>query len=189
MKQYLTRVFELDVGHRVMHERIKCFSIHGHRIKIELTLLFTSQQDIGYQIDFKEVKRIAGQWLDDKLDHGFIANPCDKVIISACQETGSKYYLMSLNGEGIYCNPTAENISREIFMAMELLFQDNADLTVHHLRFYETPSCWVDTTCDSISHLERANFKTNRAKEIDAFTKHLGIIEYDSRKYDAAVSN
>lgn len=184
MKQYITRVFELDVGHRVMHERIKCFSIHGHRLKIELTMLFTAQQEIGYQIDFKEIKRKAGQWLDDRLDHGFIANPCDHKVIATCQEIGSKYYLMSLNGAGIYCNPTAENISREIFIAMEILFQDHPDLIVNQIRLYETPSCWIDTFRESINDTERSNFYNYRGNEILAYAKSMGIIEYDSRKCD-----
>ena len=182
MNQYLTRAFELDVGHRVMHERVKCYSIHGHRIKVELTMLFTVQQEIGYQIDFKEVKRIAGQWLDDRMDHGFIANPCDTPVIAACQEVGSKFYLMSLNGAGIYCNPTAENISREIFLAMEILFHCHPDLTVHHIRLYETPSCWIDTSRESIQDTERAHFYDYRGDEIHAYAKSMGVMEYDTRK-------
>lgn len=180
--QYITRLVELDVGHRVMHERVKCHSIHGHRIKLELTFQFNALQDIGYCIDFKEIKRIGAQWLDDMMDHGFIANPHDYDLIQACQKTTSKLYCMSLQGEGEYCNPTAENISREIFMAMGILFSAYPQLTMYHLRFYETPNCWVDTYERSICPAEKAHFYRYRFASIKAYAEKKGIMEYDTRK-------
>lgn len=165
-----------------MHERVKCYSLHGHRIQVELTLAFSALQDIGYQIDFKEIKRLAGEWLDDVLDHGFIANPADTVVIDACKTVGSKYYLMSLNGAGQYCNPTAENIAKEIFITMELLFKNYPLVTVHHIRFYETPNCWVDTNNLSISAAERENFCAFRQQGIADFASNKGVMEYDVRK-------
>lgn len=182
MKQYITRILEIDIGHRVLHERMKCFSLHGHRVKIELTFLFTDQADIGYCIDFKEIKRVGSQWIADKMDHGFIANPQDIPIIKACQETGSKYYVMSLNGENQYCNPTAENVSRELFMAIELLFAHYPNLRMHHLRYYETPNCWVDTYQDSLHPEERAHFHAYRFEEITQYAAAMGMMEYDTRK-------
>ena len=181
-KQYLTRVVEMDIGHRVMHERMKCHSIHGHRVKLELTFQFTQQEDIGYCIDFKEIKRVGAQWLDDMMDHGFIANPHDHVLIKASKDTASKMYLMSLNGESEYCNPTAENISREIFMAMDILFSAYPNLKFYHIRYNETPNCWVDTYKESIRDNERAHFHAYRYEEIKAYAQKMGIVEYDSRK-------
>ena len=180
--QYLTRIIEMDVGHRVMHEHVKCYSIHGHRVKIELTFQFSQQQAIGYCIDFKEIKRVGCQWLDDMMDHGFIANPQDEVLIQACHATSSKLYLMSLHGAGEYCNPTAENISREVFMAIDLLFAAYPYLKLHHVRYNETPNCWVDTYQDSIVPLEKENFYTYRRAAITAYALELGVLEYDIRK-------
>lgn len=181
-KQYITRIIELDIGHRVMHERVKCYSIHGHRVKVELTFAFTEQQEIGYCIDFKEIKRVGGQWLDDYMDHGFIANPLDDVMIEACKKTNSKLYLMSLNGSNAYCNPTAENISREIFMVMEILFESYADLTVHSVCYHETPNCSVLTDVNSINPEEHRHFHEYRFDEIKKYAKDKGVMEYDSRK-------
>lgn len=183
MKQYLTRLVEIDVGHRVMDERVKCYSLHGHRAKIELHFEFVQQHDIGYAIDFKEIKRIGCQWLDDLMDHGFVANPKDLVLIEACEKTHSKLYLMSLNGAGHYCNPTAENIAREIFMAMQLLFKNFDDLKVCQVRYYETPNCWVDTFETSLIEEERKNFLRYRGQEISDYAKEKGKFEYDARKH------
>ncbi len=180
--QFITRSIELDIAHRVMHERVKCFSLHGHRIKIELTFVFSAQKEIGYCIDFREIKRVGGQWLDDMLDHGFIANPEDHVIINACKETGSKIYMLSLNGENKYCNPTAENVAREVFMAMEILFSGYEHLHISTVRYYETPNCWVDVNQNSIIPIEKEHFYHYRNNEIVTYAKAKGIMEYDARE-------
>ena len=124
MKQTITRKGKFDAGHRVMHEAVKCFNIHGHCFDYELTFDYDEQKDIGYPLDFKEIKRVACSWIDDYLDHGFIANPHDEKIIHTCKELGSKLWVMSLNG-GKFCNPTAENIAQEIAMAVSVLLPTN----------------------------------------------------------------
>ena len=83
-KQYITRKGTFDSGHRVMNERMKCFNMHGHTYLYELEFEFNSMEAIGYAIDFKEIKRVGCQWIDDMLDHGFIVNPKDDDVIKAC---------------------------------------------------------------------------------------------------------
>ena len=84
--QYITRSGTFDSGHRVMNERMKCFNLHGHTYLYDLTFSFDSMKDIGYAIDFKEIKRVACQWIDDILDHGFIVNPKDIVYIKDSED-------------------------------------------------------------------------------------------------------
>jgi 6-pyruvoyl-tetrahydropterin synthase/tetratricopeptide (TPR) repeat protein len=137
--QYITRKGSFDSAHRLMNERVKCFSIHGHTYLYELTFVFQRAQPIGYAIDFKEIRRVGATWIDDTLDHGAILNPKDADFKAAAIATGSKLRLMSLNGPGEYCNPTVENVAKEIFLAMEVLFADWVDLRIHRVRLYETP--------------------------------------------------
>ena len=171
MQQYITRSLEIDMAHRLMDEHFQCYSIHGHRVKIDLTFAFTAQKTVGFCIDFKELKRIGCQWISDNFDHGFVANPHDTAVIEACRKTSSKLYLMSLNGEGEYCNPTAENISRELFLAIRILFESYPNLKLHHIRYYETPNCWVDANENSISTDERDNFFACRLQQIKQYKK------------------
>ena len=63
--QTITREYGFDAGHRVMNERFKCFNAHGHRYHIKLTYSFQDMHEIGYIIDFKEIKRVGVQWIDD----------------------------------------------------------------------------------------------------------------------------
>lgn len=180
--QTLIRKTSFDSGHRVMNEKMKCFNIHGHTYIAEIEFSFDSIESIGYAIDFKEVKRVGLQWIDDVLDHAFIANPEDQIMIKSAMDLESKVWLMSLNGFNEYCNPTAENISKELFLAMEILFNEYKGLEIHSIKLHETPNCSVMCWNDSISDQERRHFyKTNKAR-IHQYAINKGILNYDDRK-------
>lgn len=185
--QYISRKGNFDSGHRVMNEFMKCYNIHGHTYLYELTFSFENMEEIGYAIDFKEIKRVGAQWIDDILDHGMLLNPHDTKLIETTREYGTKLWLMSLNGEGEYCNPSVENIAREVFLAMEILFDEmykdkNTGLKIHKVTIYETPNCATECTSDSIPEKERVNFRSARFNEIKAYADEKGMVEYDDRK-------
>jgi len=143
--------------------------------------------DIGYAIDFKEIKRVGCQWIDDILDHGMILNPKDTIAIEATKALGSKLWLMSLNGKDEYCNPSVENIAKEVFLAMEILFDFQythipTGLKIHEVKIHETPNCYTVCTANSITDTDRFNFDSARFNEINEYAKLKGIMEYDDRK-------
>lgn len=178
--QTITRKGSFDSAHRVMNERLKCYNVHGHTYLYELTFSFDQMEAIGYAIDFKEIKRVACQWIDDVLDHGAILNPKDEAVINSCLATKSKLWLMSLNGKENYCNPSAENISKEIFLAVSYLM-NTSFLKLHHVRLWETPNCYTDCYADSFSLHERNNFLKVRQAELEKYKQDKGVVEYDDR--------
>jgi 6-pyruvoyltetrahydropterin/6-carboxytetrahydropterin synthase len=185
--QYISRKGNFDSGHRVMNEFMKCFNIHGHTYLYELTFSFENMEEIGYAIDFKEIKRVGCQWIDDILDHGMILNPYDTKLIETTRDYGTKLWLMSLNGKDKYCNPSVENISREVFLAMEILFDEvykntKTGLKIHRVTIYETPNCWTEVKAASITNRERQNFREARFDEIKTYADMKGVLEYDDRK-------
>jgi len=109
-----------------------------------------------------------------------ILNPLDIEVLRATQATGSKLWTMSLNGKIEYCNPSVENIAKEIFLAMEVLFEQYPQLKMHKIRLYETPNC--ATTCKGVDSVERANWILARYNEVKAYAVEKGIVEYDDRK-------
>ena len=173
--QTITRKGSFDSMHRVMNERYKCFNIHGHTYLYELTFSFEKTEKIGYALDFKEIKRIACQFIDDYFDHGAILNPHDKTMIEASQKLNSKLWIVSLNGDE-YCNPSVENIAKELFLAVEYLMQGL--LTLENIVIYETPNCF--TTCSKISiNLEETrNFFEKNLTLLDTFKQNKGILQY-----------
>jgi 6-pyruvoyltetrahydropterin/6-carboxytetrahydropterin synthase len=181
-KQYITRKGTFDSGHRVMNERMKCFNLHGHTYLYELEFEFNEMEEIGYAIDFKEIKRVGSQWIDDLLDHGMIVNPHDIEVIRAATATDSKIWYMSLNGIGQYCNPSVENIAKEMFLAMQILFDKYENLKIHKITLYETPNCFTTCINESISELERDNWCFANLDAVCLYRDEKGIVEYDDRK-------
>jgi 6-pyruvoyltetrahydropterin/6-carboxytetrahydropterin synthase len=179
--QTITRKGSFDAGHRIMNERMKCFNLHGHTYLYELVFEFNQMEDIGYAIDFKEIKRVGSQWIDDRLDHGMIINPKDQEIIAVCDNLGSKKWLMSLNGEKEYCNPSAENISKEIFIAVSYLLNNN-NLKLQEVKLYETPNCCTVCYRNSFTLKERDNFLKQNEEALENYKQQIGKIEYDDRK-------
>lgn len=183
-KQTVTRKGSFDAAHRVMHERVKCYNIHGHLYQYELTFSFDSMPEINgsYAIDFKELKRIGVNWLDETFDHGSLLNPHDTLLIEVSKQLKSKYWLMSLYGEGNFCNPSAENIAKEMFLAMKILFAGRSGgLQISHIRLYETPNCYTDCTQESITAEEELNFCKARQDELIKWREEKGIFDYDAR--------
>lgn len=175
--QTITRIGTFDSAHRVMNERVKCYNVHGHTYKYELTFSFSKMQGIGYPIDFKEIKRIACQWIDDNLDHAAILNPKDDILIRSSIELDSKIWLMTLNGKK-YCNPTVENLVKEIFLAMRFLFVKYNELNIYHVRLYETPNCYTDCYSNSINETEEDNFAKLKGDSILKYANEKGVIDY-----------
>jgi 6-pyruvoyltetrahydropterin/6-carboxytetrahydropterin synthase len=181
-KQYITRKGSFDSGHRVMNEKMKCFNIHGHTYLYELEFEFNEMEEIGYAIDFKEIKRVGCEWIDEILDHGMLLNPQDTKLIETTKDYGSKLWLMSLNGKDQYCNPSVENIAKEIFLAMMVLFQSYTNLKIHRVIIYETPNCSTICLKESISDVEAGNWMTTNYEAVAQYAKEKGVIEYDDRK-------
>ena len=116
------------------------------------------------------------------LDHGFIANPKDNMYLSACSVEKSKVWIMSLNGYGEYCNPTVENLAKEIFLAMECLFSNYKDLQISQITLYETPNCYTICTTDSVDEQERFNWLKVSGVNVQLYAREKGIMNYDDRK-------
>lgn len=177
----ITRIFEFDSAHRVMNEKVKCFNLHGHRWKVEATFSYSDMSELGYAIDFKEIKRLVGDFIDTYFDHATILNPMDKDLIKLCEDNGWKMWLMGL-GKHLEedVNPSAENIASELFYIIRTMFYGNPyKISLENIRLYETPNCWVDTS--SAIYGGNVVFDTF----VEEWTAGKGVFNYDIRKDDA----
>lgn len=172
----VTRIFEFDAAHRVMNERVKCFNLHGHRFKVEVTFEYNKKATLGYAIDFKEIKRIVGAYIDEHLDHACILNPLDKELIDLCKKNGWRVYIVGM-GRNEDINPSAENLASELFYIIKQLFIDyKYNIWPTNIRLYETPNCWVDA--DGWDIVPMDDF-INGLKE---WRKSKGEMNYDIRE-------
>ena len=184
-KMFMIRHHEFDASHRVMHERVKCFNLHGHRFGIDIYCSFNETHSIGYAMDFKEMKRMCLSYIDHRFDHAHIGNPLDAALNAVVVESGWKLHTMNLLGDNGDCNPSAENISKELFFAAGKLLNDpnNCGLKVEKVVFYETPNCWVECTEESISQTDLTNLEASEfARSLEQWRKDKGTLEYDLRR-------
>lgn len=170
----ITRVFEFDCAHRVMNEKVKCFNLHGHRFKAEVTLSYSDKAALGYATDFKELKRILGDFIDRFLDHACLLNPEDLGLITMCSENKWRLWIMGL-GHHADVNPSAENIASELFYIFRQFFPKDSQTSIEKIRLYETPNCWVEVTDYDYEATE--SFQ----KEIMEWRNSKGTFNYDIR--------
>ena len=124
----ISRHFDFCYGHRLLNYDGKCRFLHGHNGRVVISLESTELDDRGMLIDFSDVKRIVGKWLDDTLDHRMILHRADPAA-EMLQKLGEPLFLIDQN-------PTAENIARLIFD-----FTRNAGFPIIEAQLWETPNC------------------------------------------------
>lgn len=177
---YIKRSGKFEAAHRLLHERYKCFNLHGHSFQYELTLTWERAEGLGYAIDFQEIKRIVGGWIEARLDHGFIANPKDTAILTICKELGLKTYEMHLIDSEGFCNPSSENMAKEIFFATGVLLKQYP-LKPSSVLLHETTHCSVE--CTGLSENELHQLQVSQLyTDLNEWLKNCGTREYDDRK-------
>jgi 6-pyruvoyltetrahydropterin/6-carboxytetrahydropterin synthase len=78
----ISKEIEIDTSHRVFQHSSKCFSVHGHRYKIEVgvddkIIAVPGASNEGMVIDFSDLKQIMMEELDGGFDHGAIISEND----------------------------------------------------------------------------------------------------------------
>lgn len=143
MPTVITRRLEFDAGHRVLGHESKCGNLHGHRYAVEISVAAQSLDTLGRVIDFSEVKKSVGGWIDETLDHTMLLHPADPLLklppelLKELFPERRPYVMPEM------LNPTAENISWLLFgVATNLLKPKGIEVTC--VRVFETPNCWSD---------------------------------------------
>lgn len=131
----ITRIFGIDVGHRLLGHEGKCRHVHGHRYSIEVTLTAPNLDQVGRILDFGEIKSRIGTWLDSEWDHGFLAEQGDP-IIQWLESEGMKHRVMP-------CPPTAENLAAYLGSALPAVLVGTPCVLVS-IRLWETPNCMAE---------------------------------------------
>ncbi len=103
----VTKEIHFCYGHRLLGYAGKCRHLHGHNGKVVVTLEAPELDPLGMVLDFGEMKRVLGRWIDDTLDHRMLLHRDDPVV-PELERQGEPLVLLDVN-------PTAENIARVIF--------------------------------------------------------------------------
>jgi 6-pyruvoyltetrahydropterin/6-carboxytetrahydropterin synthase len=103
----VTKEIHFCYGHRLLNYNGKCKNLHGHNGKAVITLESHQLDDLGMVVDFTELKKVVGQWIDQTLDHKMILHKDDPVLPELLRQNEPVVTIDQ--------NPTAENIARLIF--------------------------------------------------------------------------
>jgi 6-pyruvoyltetrahydropterin/6-carboxytetrahydropterin synthase len=130
----ITKRFEFDAAHRLLHHEGKCKNLHGHRYAVEIEIAGLAPLDkAGRVMDFAEVRDWFGVFLDDLFDHATIANAEDTALVRFLEEQDSKCFAM--NGD-----PSVENLAKLLFKCASGMFDEPNQRTVTRLTVFETPT-------------------------------------------------
>ena len=103
----VTKEIHFCYGHRLLGHGGKCRHLHGHNGKAVVTLESADLDRLGMVVDFGDIKRTLGEWIDDTLDHRMLLHRDDPVI-PELRRQGEPFVELDVN-------PTAENIAKLIF--------------------------------------------------------------------------
>ena len=141
----LTTYTELEIAHRLLTSYAqKCRHLHGHRYEVEITV--ASPRGLnkdGMIVDFKQLKEVVKEVLDDKWDHGACFNKADRI---------SEFMLKDAERERLHlidANPTLEWMVGRWVEDLNAAFRaKDIDLVVTKLKASETAKNTVTWTLD-----------------------------------------
>lgn len=103
----VTKEISFCYGHRLLDYAGKCRHLHGHNGRAVITLAAPGLDALGMVVDFSQIKRGVGGWIDAHLDHRMILHKNDP-LLRYLQEQGEPVFLLDVN-------PTAESIAKLIY--------------------------------------------------------------------------
>ena len=126
----VTRSISFCYGHRLLDYEGPCKHLHGHNARAVITLAADRLDGRGMVMDFMDIKKVAGDWIDQQLDHVMLLAK-DDPFLPVMREHGERVFVMD-------ANPTAENIARLIFE-----FLQGKDYPVLEVALWETDTSYA----------------------------------------------
>ncbi len=124
-----------DAGHRLFKYRGKCDTPHGHTFRVEIMLNSEQLDQLGFVLDFVELKEAIGKWVDENWDHAFLVNDQDQELLDALQSLTHRK-IFAFHNE----NPTAEVIARTLYSHVKELYGG----MVSKVRIWESPNQYAE---------------------------------------------
>lgn len=137
----IAKEFIWEMSHRLPFHEGGCKNVHGHSYKMTIFLEGDLDKN-GMVLDFYHIVDIV-QPLIDKLDHAFICDPNDNVMIDFLKANAFKFYIIDKNS-------TAENLSSFFLNEFKPKFAEFHNLHYLGVRVYET----LDAYAEIGSHLQ-----------------------------------
>jgi 6-pyruvoyltetrahydropterin/6-carboxytetrahydropterin synthase len=139
----VTKIIEIDAGHRLPSYEGKCRFYHGHRYKIEVTIQGTIEKkktsNEGMVIDFSLLKSILQEVIVERYDHRMIIQEDDFLSRIFSREERKNFGIVRVGFV-----PTVENLVKYWFeLVDEKIKMMNVDFSLYSMKVYETPTSFA----------------------------------------------
>jgi 6-pyruvoyltetrahydropterin/6-carboxytetrahydropterin synthase len=143
----------------------------------ELIFDYTGNQPGDYEVAEAEVKRIGIGWVEETLGG-------DTVIQSPILpvQEDQKVWNMSLNGKDQDCEPTIQHITKEIFLAMAVIFESNPALQIQLVSAYEPEAGFATCTKETITPQQAQNWLSVNYTPLKSYADSKSYVEYQDPK-------
>lgn len=131
--------FVWEMSHRLPFHDGPCKNIHGHTYKMLLELEGEVNEN-RMLIDFYDIEKIVRPLLD-KIDHAFLVDSKDDLMLNFLKENQFKYYEIDNFS-------TAEDMSTFFLEIFKPDFKKFSNLKTMKIRIYETSDAWAETETD-----------------------------------------
>lgn len=132
----IAKEFRWEMGHRLPEHFGLCKSIHGHSYK--MIVEFEGELDKNQMvIDYYDIEKIINPVIE-KLDHSFMVNIDDKIVIEFLEKMNSKKVVVGFNS-------TAENICNYLLSEIKKCSLPS-NISSVKVRVYETQFDYAEET-------------------------------------------
>jgi 6-pyruvoyltetrahydropterin/6-carboxytetrahydropterin synthase len=132
----IAKEFRWEMGHRLPEHFGLCKNIHGHSYK--MIVEFEGELDKNQMvIDYYDVEKIVNPVIE-KLDHSFMVNIDDKIVIEFLEKMNSKKVVVGFNS-------TAENICNYLLSEIKKCSLPS-NISSLKIRVYETQFDYAEET-------------------------------------------
>ena len=122
-------------GHRLLEHNGKCVFPHGHTYRAEILVASEALNELGFVVDFTELKQKVNGWIEQNWDHAFLVNSRDVELLGALRAVeGSRIFVFSDE------NPSAEVMARELYQRAHELW----GIGPLKVRIWESPTQWAE---------------------------------------------
>ena len=125
----IAKEFAWEMSHRLPFHKGPCKNIHGHSYKLRLTLEGKTNQE-AMILDFYDMQQILMP-LIDSLDHAFLCDKEDDLMINFLSENSFKHYIIENFS-------TCENLAEFFLDKLTLEFKRFDNIKKIGVRVYET---------------------------------------------------
>lgn len=135
MRAKIAKNFTWEMSHRLPYHQAACKNIHGHSYKMRVELE-GDLDEFGMVLDYYQIKQIVMP-LINKLDHCFLCDPNDNLMIKFLKENDFRYVVID-------DFTTAENIVHYILGELKKEFSKYNNLDTLKIRLQESAEVFAE---------------------------------------------